>query len=45
MEFRSPTVATQQNAAAISYLTGSLSDPASGRAVVEDLIAELGNSH
>jgi hypothetical protein len=44
MEFRSPTVATQQNAAAITYLTKSLRDPAAGRAVVEQLIAELGNA-
>ena len=43
MEFRSPTVAAQQNAAAITYLTKSLRDPAAGRAVVEQLIAELGN--
>lgn len=44
MEFRSPTVAAQQNAAAITYLTKSLRDPAVGREVVEELIAELGNS-
>lgn len=44
MEFRSPTVAAQQNAAAITYLTKSLRDPAAGRAVVEQLIAELGNA-
>lgn len=44
MEFRSPTVAAQQNAAAITYLTKSLRDPAAGRAVVEKLIAELGNA-
>jgi hypothetical protein len=44
MEFRSPTVAAQQNAAAITYLTKSLRDPAAGRAVVEELIAELGNA-
>lgn len=44
MEFRSPTVAAQQNAAAIAYLTKSLRDPAAGRAVVEQLIAELGNA-
>lgn len=43
MEFRSPTVAAQQNAAAIAYLTKSLGEPAAGRAVVEQLIAELGN--
>ncbi|PQZ82812.1 MULTISPECIES: hypothetical protein [unclassified Brevundimonas] len=44
MEFRSPTVAAQQNAAAVTYLTKSLKDPAAGRAVVEQLIAELGNA-
>jgi hypothetical protein len=44
MEFRSPTVAAQQNAAAITYLTKSLRDPAAGRAVVEQLISELGNA-
>jgi hypothetical protein len=44
MEFRSPTVAAQQNAAGITYLTKSLRDPAAGRAVVEQLIAELGNA-
>ena len=43
MEFRSPTVAAQQNAAAITYLTKSLDDPAAGRAVVERLIEELGS--
>ncbi len=44
MEFRSPTVAAQHNAAAITYLTKSLGDPAAGRKVVEQLIAELGNA-
>ncbi|KQW65516.1 hypothetical protein ASE17_19275 [Phenylobacterium sp. Root77] len=44
MEFRSPTVAAQQNAAAITYLTKSLRDPAGGRAVVQQLIEELGNA-
>lgn len=44
MEFRSPTVAAQQNAQAISYLTKNLSDPAAGRALVESLFAELGNA-
>jgi hypothetical protein len=44
MEFRSPTVAAQQNAAVIAYLTKSLRDPAAGRAVVEELIAELGSA-
>lgn len=44
MEFRSPTVAAQQNAKAISYLTKSLNDPAAGRQRVEALIKELGNA-
>jgi len=44
MEFRSPTAAAQQNAAAITYLTKSLLEVAAGRAVVEQLIAELGNA-
>jgi len=44
MEFRSPTVAAQQNAAAIAYLTKSLRDPAAGRLVVEQLFSELGNA-
>ena len=39
MEFRSPTAAAQQNAAAITYLTKSLLEVAAGRAVVEQLIA------
>lgn len=44
MEFRAPTVANQQNARAIEYLTKSLSDPEAGRRQVEELIAELGNA-
>jgi hypothetical protein len=44
MEFRSPTVATQQNAIAMAYLTKSLSDPEAGRKKVEQLIEELGNA-
>lgn len=44
MEFRSPTVAAQQNAAAIAYLTKSLRDPVAGRGIVEQLFAELGNA-
>ncbi|MEJ5141569.1 hypothetical protein [Gluconobacter albidus] len=44
MEFRSPNVATQQNAKAISYLTKSLNDPAAGRQRVEALIEKLGNA-
>lgn len=44
MEFRSPTVAAQQNAKAISYLVDNLSDPEAGRRLVEELIGELGNA-
>ncbi|WP_444810343.1 hypothetical protein [Sphingopyxis solisilvae] len=44
MEFRSPTVAAQQNSKAMRYLTKGLSDAATGRSVVESLIAELGNA-
>lgn len=44
MEFRSPTVASQQNAKAMSYLTKNLSDPDAGRLLVEELIQELGNA-
>lgn len=44
MEFRSPIVAAQQNAKAISYLTKSLTDPEAGRERVKELIEELGNA-
>ena len=44
MEFRAPTVATQQNARAIEYLTKSLSNPEAGQRKVEKLIADLGNA-
>lgn len=44
MEFRSPTVAAQQNAKAMSYLTRNLSDRDAGRRGVERLFEELGNS-
>jgi hypothetical protein len=44
MEFRSPTVALQQNAKAMTYLTKSLTNPDAGRAIVEQLIEELGNA-
>jgi hypothetical protein len=44
MEFRSPTVAVQQNAKALSYLTKNLRDPRAGRRMVEELIEELGNA-
>ncbi|MES1985899.1 MAG: hypothetical protein V4461_13190 [Pseudomonadota bacterium] len=44
MDFRAPTVANQQNAKAMEYLTKNLSDPEAGRRLVEGLIQELGNS-
>lgn len=44
MEFRSPTVAAQQNVKAFNYLTKSLKDPEAGRRAVESLIEELGNA-
>lgn len=44
MEFRSPTVASQQNANALRYLTKNLSDPAAGRTLVDRLIEELGSA-
>ena len=44
MEFRSPTVALQQNAKAMIYLTENLTDRDAGRAAVEQLIKELGNA-
>lgn len=44
MEFRSPAVATQQNAKAVAYLTKSLTDREAGRLQVESLIKELGNA-
>lgn len=44
MEFRSNTVASQQDVETINYLTKDLRDPAAARARVEELIAELGHS-
>jgi len=44
MEFRAPTVATQQKATAIEYLTKNLSDPEAGQRIVDDLLYELGNA-
>src|SRR3546814_17321905 len=44
MEFRAPTVAAQQNAKALNYLTKNLKDPEAGRRAVEGLIEELGNA-
>lgn len=42
MEFRAPTVAAEQKAMALKYLTSSLSDPARGEEAVNRLIRELG---
>lgn len=44
MEFRAPTVAAQQKARTIEYLTKNLSDPDAGRQVVDGLLDELGNA-
>lgn len=44
MEFRAPTVAAQQIAETLSYLTKDLTDPAAGRSQVEQLVDELGNA-
>jgi hypothetical protein len=44
VEFRSPTVAAQQNAKALAYLTENLSNPEAAKRLVEELIAELGNA-
>lgn len=44
MEFRAPTVAAQQNAQALAYLTTNLKDREAGRRQVERLIEELGNA-
>jgi len=44
MEFRSPTVAAQQNVQAVLYLTKNLEDPKAGRRQVERLLGELGNA-
>lgn len=44
MEFRSPTVAAQRNAKAMTYLTENLSNPEAGKRQVEKLIDELGNA-
>lgn len=44
MEFRAPTVAAQQNARAIEYLTKNLNDPAAGRNVLDRLFDELGGA-
>ena len=44
MEFRSPTVANQLNAKAVAYLTKNLTDQDAGRALVDELIQELGGA-
>jgi len=44
MEFRSPTIAAQKNAAAMTYLIKNLTDQDAGRAIVEKLIQELGGA-
>lgn len=44
MEFRFPTIAAQQNARALNYLTKHLSDPDAGQKLVRELIEELGNA-
>lgn len=44
MEFRSPSVAAQRNARAMSYLVSNLTDPGAGRQLVEELFDELGNA-
>lgn len=44
MEFRLPTVAAQQNAKAVSYLTKNLHDPVAAGIEVKLLIEELGNA-
>lgn len=43
VEFRAPSVATEQNANAIKYLTKDLADPKTGQRVLMDIILELGN--
>lgn len=44
MQFRAPTVATQQNAKAIEYLTKNLSDPEAGQRLFDGHLQELGNA-
>ncbi len=43
MEFRAPSVATEQTMRAASYLTENLEDPSAGRMVLNGLINELGS--
>jgi hypothetical protein len=44
MEFRAPTVAAQQNAEAVEYLTRNLTDQAAGQLLLGSLLEELGNA-
>ncbi len=44
MEFRAPSVATQQNTNAIKYLTKNLKNPEVGRHVLDGLMHDLGNA-
>lgn len=44
MEFRGPTIAAAQDAEAIKYLTGNLTDPEAGRRVLEGIMNELGHA-
>lgn len=44
MEFRAPSVATEQNANAIKYLTKSLTDSETGQQTLENVMLELGNA-
>ena len=44
MEFRAPSVATEQNANAIKYLTKDLSDADAGRRVLDNITDKLGNA-
>ena len=44
MEFRAPTVAAQQNAEAIEYLTKNLTDRAAGHRLLDGLLDKLGNA-
>lgn len=44
MEFRAPSVAAEQNAYAIEYLTKSLNDPEGGKRELDSLMGDLGNA-
>jgi len=44
VEFRAPSVATEQNANAIKYLTQNLKNSEVGRRVLDDLMHDLGNA-